>query len=69
LAPGYVETDLNREFFAGAKGQEMIRRIPMRRFTRMEDLIEPLMLLAGDGGAFITGAVLPVDGGHLICSL
>ncbi len=69
LAPGYVETDLNREFFAGAKGQEMIRRIPMRRLTRMEDLIEPLMLLAGDGGAFITGAVLPVDGGHLICSL
>ncbi len=69
LAPGYVETDLNREFFASAKGQEMIRRIPMRRLTRLEDLAEPLMLLAGDGGALITGAVLPVDGGHLISSL
>jgi NAD(P)-dependent dehydrogenase (short-subunit alcohol dehydrogenase family) len=69
LAPGYVETDLNREFFASAKGQEMIRRIPMRRLTRMEDLTEPLMLLAGDGGRFITGIVLPVDGGHLLSSL
>lgn len=69
LAPGYVETDFNREFFTTAKGQEMIRRIPMRRLTRLEDLAEPLMLLAGDGGASITGAVLPVDGGHLLSSL
>jgi NAD(P)-dependent dehydrogenase (short-subunit alcohol dehydrogenase family) len=69
LAPGYVETDFNREFFKTAKGQEMIRRIPMRKLARPEDLAEPLMLLAGDGGAFITGAVLPVDGGHLLSSL
>jgi NAD(P)-dependent dehydrogenase (short-subunit alcohol dehydrogenase family) len=69
LAPGYVETDLNREFFVTEKGQALIRRIPMRRLTRLEDLVEPLMLLAGDGGAFITGAVLPVDGGHLVSSL
>jgi len=69
LAPGYVETDLNREFFATEKGQALIRRVPMRRLVRLEDLVEPLMLLAGDGGAFITGAVLPVDGGHLVSSL
>jgi NAD(P)-dependent dehydrogenase (short-subunit alcohol dehydrogenase family) len=69
LAPGYVETELNREFFASEKGRAMIRRIPMRRLVRMEDLIEPLMLLAGAGGAFMTGSVLPVDGGHLISTL
>ncbi|MGA3307031.1 MAG: SDR family oxidoreductase [Xanthobacteraceae bacterium] len=69
LAPGYVETDLNREFFTTEKGKALIRRIPMRRLTRLEDLVEPLMLLAGDGGAFITGTVLPVDGGHLVSSL
>jgi NAD(P)-dependent dehydrogenase (short-subunit alcohol dehydrogenase family) len=69
LAPGYIETDFNREFFKTAKGEEMIRRIPMRKLARPEDLAEPLMLLAGDGGAFITGAVLPVDGGHLLSSL
>jgi hypothetical protein len=47
----------------------MVRRIPTRRLTRMEDLAEPLVLLAGDGGASITGVVLPVDSGHLLSSL
>jgi NAD(P)-dependent dehydrogenase (short-subunit alcohol dehydrogenase family) len=69
LAPGYVETDFNREFFQTEKGQEMVRRIPTRRLTRMEDLAEPLLLLAGDGGASITGVVLPVDSGHLLSGL
>jgi NAD(P)-dependent dehydrogenase (short-subunit alcohol dehydrogenase family) len=69
LAPGYVETDFNRDFFTTDKGQEMIRRIPTRRLTRIEDLAEPLMLLAGDGGASITGVVLPVDSGHLLSGL
>jgi NAD(P)-dependent dehydrogenase (short-subunit alcohol dehydrogenase family) len=69
LAPGYVETDFNREFFTTEKGKEMVRRIPTRRLTRMEDLAEPLLLLAGDGGASITGVVLPVDSGHLLSSL
>jgi NAD(P)-dependent dehydrogenase (short-subunit alcohol dehydrogenase family) len=69
LAPGYVETDFNRDFFKTEKGQDMIRRIPTRRLTRMEDLAEPLLLLAGDGGASITGVVLPVDSGHLLSSL
>ena len=69
LAPGYVETDFNRDFFQAEKGQEMIRRIPSRRLTPMQDLAEPLILLAGDGGASITGVVLPVDAGHLLSSL
>jgi NAD(P)-dependent dehydrogenase (short-subunit alcohol dehydrogenase family) len=69
LAPGYVETDFNRDFFQTEKGQEMIRRIPSRRLTPMRDLAEPLILLAGDGGASITGVVLPVDAGHLLSSL
>src|SRR5215470_5589774 len=65
LAPGYVETDFNRDFFQTEKGREMIRRIPSRRLVPMQDLAEPLILLAGDGGASITGVVLPVDAGHL----
>jgi NAD(P)-dependent dehydrogenase (short-subunit alcohol dehydrogenase family) len=69
LAPGYVETDLNRDFFGSEKGLEMIRRIPMRQLVQLEDLAEPLMLFAGDGSARVTGTVLPVDGGHLLASL
>jgi len=69
LAPGYVETDFNRDFFQTEKGQDMIRRIPTRRLTPIQDLAEPLLLLAGDGGASITGVVLPVDSGHLLSGL
>lgn len=69
LAPGYVETDINRSFFASEQGTAMIRRIPMRRLGQLEDLAEPVMFLVSDGSAFVTGTVLPVDGGHLVSSL
>ncbi len=69
LCPGYIETDLNRDFFATEAGQTMIRRIPQRRLGRAEDLDGALMLLAGDQGAYITGTEIVVDGGHLVSSL
>lgn len=69
LAPGYIETDLNRDFFAGTHGQAMIRRIPQRRLGAPQDLDGPLLLLASDAGAFMTGAVLVADGGHLVSPL
>ena len=69
LAPGYIETDLNRDFLQGPAGQAMIKRIPQRRFGRPEDLDGPLLLLASDAGAYLTGTVLVADGGHSISSL
>ena len=69
LAPGYVETDLNREFLASAAGAALVKRVPMRRFGRPDDLDGALLLLVSDAGRFITGATLPVDGGHLLSFL
>jgi NAD(P)-dependent dehydrogenase (short-subunit alcohol dehydrogenase family) len=69
LAPGYVETDLNREFLSSEAGQALRARIPQRRFGRLEDLDGPLLLLASDASAYVTGAVIVVDGGHLVSSL
>lgn len=69
LCPGYIETPLNRDFFASQAGQAMIRRIPQRRIGRLEDLDAPLLLLCSKAGAYITGTALVVDGGHLISSL
>ncbi len=69
LAPGYIETDLNREFLQSAAGKTMIKRIPMQRTGQLEDLDQPLLLLCGEGGKFMTGSVLVVDGGHLVNSL
>ena len=69
LCPGYVETPLNRDFFATEAGQALIRRIPQRRLGRAADLDAPLLLLASDAGGYMTGSVLAVDGGHLVSSL
>ncbi len=69
LAPGYVATAINAEFFASEPGQAMIRRIPQRRLGTVDDLTGPLLLLASEAGAHMTGAVLTVDGGHSVNSL
>lgn len=63
IAPGYVLTDLNREFFATPQGAKLIERIPERRLGRMEELDGALLLLASDAGAYMTGSVILVDGG------
>ncbi|MDB5576229.1 MAG: short-chain dehydrogenase/reductase [Bradyrhizobium sp.] len=69
LAPGYLETELNSRFWQGDAGQAMIRRIPQRRLGRLEDLDGPLLLLASDLSAYMTGSVIEVDGGHLVSTL
>ena len=69
LCPGYIETDLNRAYFATEAGQVMIRRIPQRRLGQMADLDGPLLLLVSDAGRSMTGTEIVVDGGHLVSSL
>lgn len=69
LAPGYVETDLNREFFASEAGLQLVKRIPQRRLGQARELDGPLLLLASEAGSYMTGAVIEVDGGHLCSSL
>jgi NAD(P)-dependent dehydrogenase (short-subunit alcohol dehydrogenase family) len=69
LAPGYLDTDLNREFWQTDAGKALIRRIPQQRLGRLEDLDAPLLLLASEASAYVTGAVLAVDGGHLVAGL
>jgi NAD(P)-dependent dehydrogenase (short-subunit alcohol dehydrogenase family) len=69
LAPGYVVTDINREFFATESGQALIKRIPQRRVGNPEELDAALLLLASDAGSYATGSVLAIDGGHLVNTL
>jgi NAD(P)-dependent dehydrogenase (short-subunit alcohol dehydrogenase family) len=69
LAPGYLATEINAEFFASEAGAVMTRRIPMRRLGQLSELDAPFLLLASDASSFMTGSVLAVDGGHLVSSL
>ena len=64
LAPGYVVTDINREFLASESGQSLKKHIPQRRFGQPEDLEGALLLLASDASRYMTGSVLTVDGGQ-----
>lgn len=69
ILPGYIATDLNRGFLESEAGERLRTRIPTRRFGRLEHLDGPLLLLASDAGRHMTGALLAVDGGHLVSSL
>lgn len=69
LCPGYVETDINRDFFATSAGEALVKRIPMRRLAKPAELDGALLLLASDAGSYITGTAIAVDGGHLVSSL
>ncbi|PNU03116.1 2-deoxy-D-gluconate 3-dehydrogenase [Novosphingobium guangzhouense] len=69
LAPGYFATDMNRDFLSSKAGEAMARRIPQRRFGNFEDLDGPLALLCSDASRYMTGVVIPVDGGHLLGGL
>ena len=69
LAPGYFATDMNRDFLSSTLGDAMAKRIPQRRFGNFEDLDGPLMLLCSDASRYMTGVVIPVDGGHLLGGL
>jgi acetoacetyl-CoA reductase len=66
IAPGYVETDMNRAFLRSDTGKALIARIPLGRAGEPQDLDGALLLLASDAGAYLNGVVLPVDGGHAV---
>ena len=66
LAPGYFETDLNRDYLRSEATQPMLGRIPAGRVGDKSELEGPLLLLASDAGAYMTGVVLSVDGGHAV---
>lgn len=69
LAPGYFETDINRDLLRSAAGQAIISRVPLQRPGQVGELDGPLLLLASDASSYMTGAVIPVDGGHLVNTL
>jgi 3-oxoacyl-[acyl-carrier protein] reductase len=62
VAPGYVETDMTAVLTD--EQQEAIKgQVPLARYAAPEEVASAVTWLAGDGAAYVTGAVIPVDGG------
>ena len=62
IAPGFVTTEMTAELDE-ARQQEILGAVPLARFAQPSEVAGACVFLAGDDAAYITGAVLPVDGG------
>lgn len=69
IAPGYFETEINRDLLRSPVGQAIVSRIPQQRVGQLAELDGPLLLLASDASSYMTGSVIAVDGGHLVNTL
>jgi 3-oxoacyl-[acyl-carrier protein] reductase len=62
VAPGFIDTDMTRAL-SEARRAEIVAAIPAGRFATPKEVAEVVRFLAGPDAAYITGAVVPVDGG------
>ena len=66
IAPGWFVTEINHDYLTSEEGKKLTRAIPAGRFGREGDLDGTLLLLASEAGAYIAGATVVVDGGHIV---
>jgi 3-oxoacyl-[acyl-carrier protein] reductase len=66
IAPGWIVTELNRDFLLSEQGAAIKREIPVGRFGEERDLDGALLLLVSDAGRFIAGTTIVVDGGQMV---
>jgi 3-oxoacyl-[acyl-carrier protein] reductase len=62
VAPGFVETDMTAEL-TDARRAEIANAVPMGRFCSAEEIAKVVSFIASDAASYISGALIPVDGG------
>ena len=66
LGPGYFRTALTDVFYRDEAWQQaMLRKIPLARFGKLDDLVGASIFLCSDAAAYVTGSTSPIDGGYL----
>lgn len=65
IAPGFIETDMTAVLKEEVRA-ELLGRIPLGGFGKVEDIAEAVLFLAGPGGRYVTGQVIVVDGGMVM---
>jgi len=63
IAPGWIVTEINRDFLESEKGSALTREIPAGRFGEEQDLDGAVLLLASEAGRYMNGTTVFVDGG------
>lgn len=67
IAPGWIKTPLTTALQEDEnRANAILSRTPMKRWGKPEDLAGPAMFLASDDAKFVTGSIIPVDGGYMI---
>ncbi|MCD6317548.1 3-oxoacyl-ACP reductase FabG [Candidatus Aerophobetes bacterium] len=64
-APGIIETDMTRDMIVN-RGDKQLKQIPLKRFGKPEEVANLVAFLVSSEADYITGAIIPIDGGMLI---
>ena len=62
IAPGFIDTDMTAAM-TEARKSEVLATVPLKRYGQVDDIAAAALYLASPGAAYVTGVVLPVDGG------
>lgn len=66
VAPGMIKTNMSQATRENPQALErFIAHVPMKRFAEPEEMVGPVLFLCSDAASYVTGVVLPVDGGYL----